>query len=311
MSWSVEARGRRDHLLGNGALIVAASSVFNSIGTLLIVLADMSHHAIAGAVVSDWFAFLSPVMTVIGAALLAAGLIGVASLRFRRIHSAGLAVGVGFVGVCVATAVLGGIFAAHHVLGTLTAATIAGSVGGAIAAIAFVGAATAFGPVSTVDGGAGRDARLAAAASIFVVAMVASITSDVLALIAASKLTLSTAGTAATALQVASTVFEFFAAVMVASAFAGAARGVRQGLGDWLPRRDRLLAVAIGTLTFALLLFAAASIVEASQTSALLPSGYKVGRWLGAAGNVIILAGLLSGLLGLLKTGRRAEPVPI
>lgn len=311
MSWSVEARERRDYLLGNGALIVAASSVFNSIGTLLIVLADMSHHAIAGAVVSDWFAFLSPVMTVIGAALVGAGLLGVVSLRFRRIRSGGVAMGLGFAGLCVATAVLGGVLAAHHVLGTLTAGTIAASVAGAIAAIAFVTASTAFGPASTIDGGAGRDARLGAAASVFVVAMVASITSDVLALIAASKLTLSTAGNAATALQVASTVFEFCAAVVVANAFLGAAQGRRQGLGDWLARRDRLLAIALGTLTAALVLYAAASIVEASQTSALLPTGYKVGRWLGAVGNLIILAGIGCALTGLLKTGRQAEPAPL
>jgi hypothetical protein len=132
--------------------------------------------------------------------------------------------------------------------------------------------------------------------------MVASITSNVLALVAASKLQLDSTTTTVASLDLAGVVLELVVGIVLAVAFFGSATGQRLGTAGWLSRRDRLLAIAAATLLVALLLYGVGTIVEASQQSPFAPGLAKVARWLDAIGNVTIVAAF-----GLLTAGLSAS----
>jgi hypothetical protein len=293
---------RRNRLIGVGGGVAAACAVLAAVGGLMALISDLKQHVITGVSVSDGFGLVSPAMLVVGAATLGAAFLGPADRRRPRLARAALTLAFSFLAVCVAASILGGIFAAHHVLGSLTGATIASAVAAVIVAVAFLTTASAFGArVSGTD----RGNRLGHAAVVFAAAMAASITSNVLALVADSKLHADATLTTVAWLDVVGVLIEFGVGIVLASAFYASAAAQRARTADWQQRRDRLLAVAAAALVVSLLIYGVGTVIEATQVAAAAPGLAKAARWVAAISNVTIVAGFAFLTAGLSASGWR------
>jgi hypothetical protein len=295
----------RDRMIGIAGWVAVGCALLTSIGALLIVVADLTHHAIAGVDVSDSFGFLAQILTMLAAGFAGAAFLGSSRARSRRIIISAVGLALSFFAGCVAFAVLGGIFASHHLPGSLTASIIVSAVAAAVATATFVTAGTAFAGRAW-GSSPERDGRLAVAAFIFVSAMVLAIASDVLALIAGANLGFDGSTTTAAGFSLAANLIEVGAGVTVAVAFVGSVSRMRTGRPTWRRHRDRLLAGGVSGLAFAYAFLSVSSFIQAGQGE-FVPGLTKAGRWLVATGDLTVIGALACAAAAFFISGWRKQ----
>jgi hypothetical protein len=296
---SAPALRSRDRLLGYAGWIAAGCLAFDVVGTFLGVVSDLTHHQIAGVDVSDGFAFLANPLAVLAAGFVGAAYLGPRENRLRRLFSGAVVYGLSNGALCVSLSVEGGLFASHHLPGAATGSAIVGAIAQAVATAAFLAGAGAF--EAPLRGTAGRDRRLAVAASIYAAAMFVTVISTILALVAAQD---EVASSAQIALVLAGSLIQLPVAILLAFAFLRSARSQQLGEQGWVRSRDRFLAVGVSALVLANLLTGIGSLVGAGQ------SGYLYGldqaaKWIGATGDVTWVAAFACAAGAFLISGWR------
>jgi hypothetical protein len=107
----------RNRALGWGGWIAAVCAALLAIGALLELIYVAGNHAPAGIDVSDTFAFVGPILAVLGACFVGAAFLGSpASRAGRLIAGIGLSAAY-YLCACASAGFLGGYSAAHHLPG--------------------------------------------------------------------------------------------------------------------------------------------------------------------------------------------------
>ena len=295
----------RDRMLGIAGWIAVGCAMLTVVGALLTVIADLTHHAITGVDISGAFAFLAPVLAALAAGFAGAAFLGSPRARVRRIVAGAALLALSYFSLCVSYAVLGGIFASHHLPGSLTASIIVSAVANFVVAVTFVAAATAF-RGGTWASSPQRVGRLGIAAFIFVLAMVIAIGSDVLALIAGADLGVDGSTTTAAGFALAANLVEAAAATTIAIAFVGSISWMRSGRPAWKRYRDRLLAGGVSALAFAYVLVSVSSFIDAGQGE-FVPGLTKAGRWVMATGDLAFIGVLACAAAAFFISGWRTR----
>jgi hypothetical protein len=295
-------------MLGIGGWTALGGVSFNAIAGLLTLISALEIHEIAGLLVAQGFNFAAPLLQLSAAGVIGLAFTGSRQARGGRLRLAAVLLAGGLFATGVAFGVVGGVFAAHHFPGSVTATEIAYSVTNLIAAAVFIVAAAAFG---TGEGGSSplRDGRLAAASWVFVAAQVAQLVTAIIALSAGSNLEHLVATQTSAVFALLQAMFELGAGVLIAVAFLGSSAAMRGGRANWRPSRDRLISGAFSGITVGFLFEAISDLIAASHRAFYFDQGLAhAGAWLEAVASIILVGAAGCAASGFMVSGwRRAN----